>query len=109
MTVRPCLVCGRLNTGVSYCPRHNPERQRRRVTPGRVISRQERFRKAVLAAAGHRCQWTEDGRRCKATTGLQAHHLQPLRDSQSYDPADGVALCRHHHALAERALPDAAA
>jgi predicted restriction endonuclease len=55
---------------------------------------QARFRTAVLANAGHQCQYT-DGHygRCPATTTLQAHHTMPGNN----DPATGVALCRTHH------------
>ncbi len=42
------------------------------------------FRQAVLQAAGWRCQWIENGRRCEVTEKLTAHHLEPFRDTQSY-------------------------
>lgn len=110
MTQRPCLICGRLNTGgSSYCRRHDPERQRKRVTPGRSTPRQAGFRAAVLKAADYRCQWSEDGKRCRRTDHLQAHHLTPLVETLSFDPKDGVCLCPPHHALAERALANDAA
>lgn len=54
---------------------------------------QARFRRQVLAAAGDRCQYVQDGVRCAATHELQAHHTEPGND----DPVTGVALCRLHH------------
>lgn len=97
---RPCITCGKL-TSRSYCRTCNPDRQRRRITPGRTTKAQSRFRAAVLQAAGYRCQAIENGQRCTVTDHLEAHHLDPLRTSASYNPADGVALCLHHHRLAE--------
>lgn len=102
MPKRPCIACGKL-TDRSYCATCHPDRSRKRITPGRTTGRQQRFREQVLRAAGHRCEAIIDGVRCEATTGLEAHHLDPLRDTRSYDPSRGVALCRRCHHLAERA------
>jgi hypothetical protein len=91
-------VCGVLVENASHCPRH----YRRRITPGRTTKQQAAFRQAVLLAAGGCCQAVENGVRCDVTSGLQAHHLERLADSRSYDPRKGVALCPHHHWMAER-------
>jgi hypothetical protein len=99
---RPCIVCGALSTE-SRCPKH----WRRRVTPGRRTRPQTAFREAVLARAEHRCQWVENGKRCTETERLTAHHLEPFRETQSYDPKDGIALCTPHHRLAEQRLSHA--
>lgn len=104
MPQRPCLTCGRLVAG-SYCERHDPERKRRRDTPGRGGGRaSSRFRSVVLARAGHRCEWVgKDGVRCTATMDLEAHHLRAIRaGGDPHDAAGGVALCRRHHRIAER-------
>jgi hypothetical protein len=98
---RACLKCGVL-TERSYCYRCDPDRERRRGTPGRTTKAQAQFRKAVLAASGFRCEAIENGQRCTATTRLEAHHLDALRDSRSYDPRRGVCLCARHHHLVER-------
>jgi predicted restriction endonuclease len=100
--LRPCITCGVLVENASYCASHDPNSVRRRVTPGRTTKAQGKFRRAVLANAGHRCQAIEHGKRCEVTAGLQAHHLDRLADSRSYDPRKGVALCPRHHAVAER-------
>jgi hypothetical protein len=97
-------VCGVLVENASHCPRH----YRRRITPGRTTKQQTAFREAVLLAAGGRCQAVEHGVRCDVTTGLQAHHLDRLIDSQTFDPRRGVALCPRHHRMAERLVPPAA-
>lgn len=107
--MRPCLRCG-IPTSASYCRRCDPDRGRRRVTPGRTTKAQAKFRAAVLQAAGHRCQHIDEyGVRCEATTNLEAHHLIPLLESGSFDPRHGRALCSAHHHEAEQRLRDAAA
>ena len=98
--MRPCLRCQTL-TERSYCPACDPDRQRRRVTPGRTTKAQIEFRTSVLKNAGWRCEWVEDGIRCEATTGLEAHHITRLRDLLNFDPSDGVCLCRPHHRRAD--------
>ena len=102
MPLRPCLTCGALGTG-SYCPRHVPKRASRQ-TPGRGGGADAaRFRQAVLARAGHQCQFVNaDGVRCSTTLGLQAHHVLPIAaGGDARDPDNGVALCRRHHEIAE--------
>ena len=69
----------------------------------RTSAQQTKFRRAVLACAGGRCQWVEDGRRCEARTGLTAHHLVALVAGGIQDPSNGVLLCRPHHERAEAA------
>jgi hypothetical protein len=96
MPVRPCIVCSVL-CHATYCARCQPVR----TTPGRGSSRQAAFRAEVLKRAGGRCQAIELGERCPITHALEAHHLVLYRDSGSMDPADGVALCKAHHVLAE--------
>ena len=60
----------RVLTEGSYCERH----YRKRDTPGRTTRAQSRFREAVLANAGHRCQWVDEAagaprpRACPRTT-----------------------------------------
>jgi len=67
---------------------------------GRDREAQRRFSRAVRARAGGRCEAREDGLRCTATEGLQAHHTDPGND----DPRTGVLLCnRHHRAVDENA------
>ena len=63
-----------------------------------------RFRRAVLAAAGNRCQAVEEGERCPVIKAarLEAHHLVSLARGGSNDPSNGVALCKRHHAMLAR-------
>ena len=100
---RPCLGdnCGVLIESGSYCRRCSSARER--TTPGRSSSGQARFRAAVLARAGGRCEVVVDGVRCTTTLGVQAHHVVPKREGGRDDLANGVALCRRHHALVEAA------
>lgn len=96
----PCITCGVLvPTGTSYCPRHVPDR----ITPGRGSgSTATKFRTAVLAKAGYRCEVVVDGVRCTATLHLEAHHVTGLREGGTNDPANGRAVCRRHHRMLER-------
>jgi hypothetical protein len=100
MPKRACIACGVLTDG-SYCYRCDPDRERRRNTPGRTTKAQKQFRAAVLQRAGFQCEAVIDGVRCTATTGLEAHHLTKLRAATSFDPAGGRCLCRSHHRLAD--------
>jgi predicted restriction endonuclease len=58
----------------------------------------------VLLDAGGRCQAVIDGVRCDVVgaSELEAHHVVALRRGGADSPANGVALCRHHHRMAER-------
>jgi hypothetical protein len=85
----------------NYPPRA-PQNPAGHWTARRDRATQARFRTAVLARAGGRCQYVEPldhgldpvfHLRCSATTDLQAHHSVPGDD----DPATGIALCRTHH------------
>lgn len=86
--------CGRLIVGGGYCLSC---KQGTGWGKGHERGTQARFRAAVLANAGHRCQHVESRGeelwRCPVTTGLQAHHTEPGND----DPSTGLALCRDHH------------
>ncbi|HET8954275.1 MAG TPA: HNH endonuclease signature motif containing protein [Solirubrobacterales bacterium] len=94
---RPCIGCGRLILKGSYCPRCDPSRKRRRVTPGRGSGgAAARFRREVLARAGGRCE------RCGSTEDVEAHHRRALTDGGSNDPSNGEALCRRCHRPADR-------
>ena len=80
--------------------RYYPERKpRQRSWPARNRSEQARFRRAVLARAGDRCEYRENvldpESRCTVTGApdLVAHHCEP----GNADPATGMALCRPHH------------
>jgi predicted restriction endonuclease len=57
----------------------------------------------VLLDAGWRCQAVIDGVRCQVwgAAQLEAHHVVGLRQGGSNDPANGLALCRRHHRLAD--------
>lgn len=104
MPGRPCLTCGALVDGGSWCPGHEPERASRR-TPGRGTGTDAAaFRRAVLEAAGYRCEVVERGRRCdvRGAAGLEAHHVVPIRaGGDPTDPENGRAVCRRHHRLIE--------
>ena len=106
MPSRPCLTCGALVTTGSYCPRHEPKRENRQTAGRGGGSAARTFRSAVLAKAGGQCEWISVGDvRCTATIALEAHHLVPLTNGGTNDPANGRALCRRHHRLAERLDP----
>lgn len=99
--LRPCLTCGALTDGASYCRAHGANASSTRQTPGRT--RPAEFRAAVLRNAGYQCQAVVAGERCPVTGAalLQAHHVDSLRRGGANDPSNGVALCRRHHELTE--------
>lgn len=102
--LRPCVRCGVLVRGGSYCPRHPPKRRNRQTPRRGGGAAARRFRAAVLAKAGHRCEATIDGVRCEETEYLEAHHLRNVRDGGTNEAANGVALCRKHHRQVERTV-----
>jgi 5-methylcytosine-specific restriction enzyme A len=61
------------------------------------------WRKLVITRAGGRCEWIEDGRRCKRCEAdgvtLFADHKIERRDGGAMldDPHNGMALCGKHH------------
>jgi 5-methylcytosine-specific restriction protein A len=64
----------------------------------------KRFRYVVRSRAGWRCQWVEDGQRCKrsSATGdlMIADHIIERADGGAlYDPANGCCLCTAHNTL----------
>lgn len=93
---RACLRCGVL---VREGQAHDPDRTRYRRTPGRSSSEQQRFREAVGARAGWRCEAVIAGVRCTQTRGLQAHHVPPDVDTGSTAPSGGVLPARLPPAL----------
>lgn len=87
---RPCLTCGALVNGASYCVRHRPQtfNFRKRTSGGRAAT----FRRRTLAQTGGRCAVPH----CRTPWDrVQAHHLGER------DEDGGVALCHTHHVKAE--------
>jgi len=106
MPLRPCLTCGVLLTHGNYCAGHEPVSASRQTVGRDNGAAAEAFRRQVLARAGDRCEWIgSDGVtdvRCTATLNLEVHGVPLLADGGTNHPHSGVALCRHHHRLAER-------
>jgi hypothetical protein len=66
------------------------------TTPKRVTSSvTPRVRRQVLARDHHRC--TVPG--CRATHGLQIHHVDHQEDGGSHEPRNQTTLCFTHHQL----------
>lgn len=63
----------------------------------------KQFREAVLARAGFRCEWTENGQRCSKAAPAHrmfADHIKERQDGGAlYDPANGQCLCGGHHTV----------
>lgn len=57
---------------------------------------QQRFRDALLARAGGRCERVVRGRRCPETQDLRACHIVALAEGGSYDADNGELLCGAH-------------
>ncbi|WP_316234646.1 HNH endonuclease signature motif containing protein [Bradyrhizobium sp. SZCCHNR1020] len=75
----------------------------KRVDPFYQSDGHKRFRDAVLARAGYRCEWIENGQRCtKAAPAhrLFADHVDERKDGgDQLDPANGECLCGQHHSI----------
>jgi len=90
MRLYTCPTCGKITNDL-YCPTHKLDPNAHR-SPNRDRTLQKRFRQAVLAKAGFRCEV------CGSTEDLIAAHCKPLRDfakgdPAAYDPANGRCLC----------------
>jgi 5-methylcytosine-specific restriction protein A len=84
----------------------------KKADPHYLTSEHRAWRAMVIRRAGGRCQHIDAlGQRCTASEAsgqrMFADHIVELQDGGSpLDPANGMALCGHHHTLktnAERA------
>lgn len=113
--VRPCLGCGELQAD-TRCPRCRAPLERARqvrraeAEPWQAWYGTPAFRAArarCLERAGHQCERLElDGKRCLVKRELEAHHVVPARLAPAlfFEDDNLLALCRAHHAEAEREL-----
>lgn len=55
----------------------------------------QRWRKAVLARDGYKCQWPK----CRCKRRLQVHHIRKWSTAAAlrYTVSNGISLCRVHH------------
>lgn len=68
----------------------------KKADPHYVTAAHKKWREAVIARAGGRCQVPG----CLAGGTLYADHIQELRDGgAALDVANGQALCARHHSL----------
>lgn len=96
MPFRRCLTCGELTRLGSRCEDCSGQAS---WNGTRDRGAQARFRREVLKRDGNQCRALNDeGTRCPARSDLQAHHTAP----GSWDPADGVTLCRAHHRAVDK-------
>ncbi len=92
-----CLDCGAISTR-PRCPAHRATGGH--WSAGRDRATQAKFRAAVLARAGYRCEHvTPAGTRCTVTgaSNLIAHHRAGLAAGGTSTAANGAALCGFHH------------
>jgi len=74
----------------------------KKADPELLTPEHRTWRAAVLARAGYRCEWTEDGKRCLTAAPLRliADHIKERKDGGSaLDPANGQCLCVKHNTL----------
>jgi 5-methylcytosine-specific restriction enzyme A len=61
------------------------------------------FRDAVIARAGGRCEWVENGMRCDKAAPQHRmfadHKVEVQDDGAKFDPANGQCLCGKHHSI----------
>jgi 5-methylcytosine-specific restriction endonuclease McrA len=94
----PCLACGRLNRGRSYCRGHEPPHESPSSRYG--LKRSPAARRAVLERDGHACV------RCGATENLRVHHAEPVADGGTNDEENLFVLCDPCHVELHRAARD---
>ena len=100
--MKVCMGKGRLrhpaisfpaDTACPLCP----------VKRGKNPTAQQNFRKAVLAAYGNRCAYSDaNGVQCSVTSPLEAAHIVRYVDGGGDDVSNGVALCHEHHLAFDR-------
>lgn len=68
-----------------------------------LTSRHRAWREAVLTRAGHRCEATDEGKRCIRAAPkdrMYAHHIRERSDGGDLlDLTNGQCLCASHHTL----------
>lgn len=73
------------------------------VDPFYASAEHRAWRDTVIANAGGRCEWIENGVRCdraKPEHRVFADHIRERRDGGApLDPANGQCLCGRHHTL----------
>jgi 5-methylcytosine-specific restriction endonuclease McrA len=88
---KPCLTCGRLTSGGSWCPDHKPvwatrsPSSRATAEPG-----WNRLRREVFARDGG-CVV------CGTTEQLEAHHIVPVSQGGPNTLGNVETRCRRHH------------
>jgi len=75
---------------------------RKKADPELLTPEHRAWRAQVIARAGYRCEWVEDGKRCLTAAPLRliADHITERKDGGSaLDPANGQCLCVKHNTL----------
>jgi 5-methylcytosine-specific restriction endonuclease McrA len=89
---RACLTCGQ-PSNQARCPTHRGTGAGIGTgtrNPDRDLNAHKRFARKVKQRDGYMCV------RCGSTTDLRACHITPLHQGGSYDPANGITLCKTH-------------
>jgi 5-methylcytosine-specific restriction endonuclease McrA len=91
---RPCIRCGRLVAGRSYCRAHEP----RTVSPSsrHGLRRSPATRRRVRERDGNRCV------RCGSTRNFRVHHLLPVSRGGSNHEENLVTVCDDCHLAIHR-------
>src|SRR5579862_1179383 len=94
-TLRPNLAMADLRTA----------RPIKKGTDSDLLTPEHRaWREFVIARAGRRCEWTENGARCERCEAdgsmMFADHIVERSDGGArYDPNNGQCLCGRHHTI----------
>jgi 5-methylcytosine-specific restriction protein A len=91
-SLRPTIAIAELRTAVPPPKRADPEL---------LTQDHRRFRAIVLARAGFRCEWVENGMRCMrcepADRLIADHRIERADGGALFDPANGQCLCVPHN------------
>ncbi|MBA3245710.1 MAG: HNH endonuclease [Actinobacteria bacterium] len=96
--LRPCLRCGQLVRGSSYCSRHTPAK---RPSPSSSSRPSPHARRKAKAAVGNRCQ--DCGQSPTPDNPLELDAVIPIADGGTHEPENTRVRCRRCHRAKTRA------
>jgi 5-methylcytosine-specific restriction endonuclease McrA len=94
--LRPCLRCGTLVRGASYCRAHMPVGFYARPSPSSRDRPAPKLRARIKQRDGHRCQ------RCGLTEKLRVHHVRQVADGGGHGRSNLLTLCDDRHRAEHR-------
>lgn len=95
MPLTPCLACGRLSKGGSYCASHEPKAWKVRPSPSSRDRPSPRLRERIKRRDSYRCQ--RCGTSGSAENLLRIHHRRWVARGGGHDDFNLLTLCSDCH------------